>query len=365
MNPEILAVAVLIAAACALPGVFLVLRRMTLMADAISHAVLPGLVAGYLLGQTLDGPLPWLGAVGASLFMVWAAEALVKTRLVAGDAAIGLVFPALFSLGVLLVAQYADQVHLDVDAVLLGELVFVPLDRIELFGQSWPRSLVTAGILAAVNLTWALALFKELKLATFDPGLAHSLGFKPVLLHYALMTAVSLTAIGSFDAVGSVLVVAFIVAPAAAAYLLFESLGALLLAAPLFGAAAATAGYALALSIDGNLAGAMAFCAGLIFTASFLFAPKRGLIAAWARRRRQAWDFALGLLTVHLSQHQNHPDAPVECSPRHLTEHISWTEAFARQVMQKAELMGLVKREAAGLRLTETGRRRAAEAVEA
>lgn len=361
MNVEVLAIAILTAWAASIPGVFLVPRKMTLMADAITHSVLPGLVLGFLLAGTLDGPWPMLGAVAASLITVWLTETLAQSRLVRNDAAIGMVFPAMFSIGVLLVASYADQVHLDTDAVLLGELAFAPLDRIDLGGVSVAKSLATTALLWVFNLVWAVAFFKELKLATFDPALARSLGFSPILIHYGLMTAVSLTAVGAFDAAGSILVVAFVVAPAASAYLLLDDLWGIFLLAPVLGALGALGGYSLAVATDTNIAGAMALTQGVIFFLVFLFSPRRGLVSAWRQRQNLKGEFALKLLLVHLSHHQDSPEAAQECRVSHLTDHIRWTADQARKVVQMALDRQLVLVNGDVLSLTAEGSSQAGE----
>ena len=149
MIGEIILIAILVSAACAIPGVFLVLRKMALMSDAISHAVLPGIVIGFLMTRSLSSPLLFVGAVGTGLLTVILTESLVKTGLVKEDAAIGLVFPALFSTGVILVSRYTGNVHLDIDAVLLGELVFTPLDRISFLGYDMGPS--TAWVMGIIS----------------------------------------------------------------------------------------------------------------------------------------------------------------------------------------------------------------------
>src|SRR5688572_33445172 len=197
------------AAACALPGVFLVLRRMALMSDAISHAILLGIVLAFFVTENIASPLLVLAAAATGVLTVSLVEILNRTRLVKEDAAIGLVFPALFSLGVILISRYAGNVHLDVDAVLLGELAFAPFERVEAFGWDWgPKGLWVMGAILIANLVLVWLFFKELKLATFDPALAAALGLAPAAIHYGLMTSVSITAVGAFDAVGSILVVA-------------------------------------------------------------------------------------------------------------------------------------------------------------
>ncbi len=263
---ELAVVAVVVAVACALPGGFLVLRRMAMMSDAISHAILPGLVVGFFLTESLASPLLLLAAAATGLVTVALVEALERTGRVKEDAAIGLVFPALFSVGVILIARYAGDVHLDTDAVLLGELAFAPFDRLTAFGRDLgPRALWVVGPVLALNAAFLALFFKELKLATFDPGLAASLGFRPGRLHYALMGLVSLTAVAAFDAVGSILVVALMVGPPATAYLLTDRLAVMIGLGAALGAVCALAGLALALALDVSLAGAMATVVGALF----------------------------------------------------------------------------------------------------
>lgn len=360
---EIQAVAVVVAAACALPGVFLVLRRTAMMSDAISHTVLLGIVLAFFLVRDLSSPLLIVGAAAVGLITVWLVELLAGTRLVKEDAAIGLVFPALFSVAVILISRFARGVHLDVDAVLLGELAFAPFDRLVLFGLDLPRGLVVMGGILLLNALFIGLFYKELKLATFDAGLAASLGFSPVLLHYGLMALVSLTAVGAFDAVGSILVVALMVTPAATAYLLTDDLRVMLGLSVGIGTGSAIAGYWLARALDANIAGAMATTTGIVFVAVLLFAPGRGLVAVARRRARQRWEFALAMLAVHLLQHENSPEGEAESRVDHLVEHIRWQPSYAEQVIRHAERTGMVRRAQGRLWLTENGRSLAQEMV--
>ena len=290
---EIQVIAAVVAAACALPGVFLVLRRMALISDAISHAILPGIVLAFFVVEDLTSPLLVVGAAAMGLVTVVLIELLRRTELVREDAAIGLVFPVLFSIGVVLIARFADDVHLDIDAVLLGELAFAPFDRWVVAGYDLgPSALWLMGGVLALNALFIVAFYKELKLATFDAGLALALGFSPAVLHYVLMALVSVTAVGAFDAVGSILVVALMIAPPATAYLLTDRLPVMLGLAALIGAGGAIGGYWLAHWFDVSIAGSMAAVAGAVFAATWLAAPQRWLVSLARRRARQRWEFA-------------------------------------------------------------------------
>lgn len=353
---EIQLIAVLVAAACALPGVFLVLRRTAMMSDAISHTVLLGIVLSFFVVRDLGSPLLIFGAAATGLLTVWLVELLIATHLVKEDAAIGLVFPALFSVAVILISRFARGVHLDEHAVLLGELAFAPFDRLTFWGLDLPRSLVVMSGVLLLNIIFIALFYKELKLATFDSGLAATFGFSPVLLHYGLMSLVSVTAVGAFDAVGSILVVALVVAPAATAYLLTDNLHRMLWLSVGIGAGSAVAGYWAARELDANIAGAMTSVIGLVFMLGVLFAPERGLVAVARRRLRQRWEFAQALLTVHLLHHEGRPEAAAESRVDHLVEHIRWQPAYAEKVIRYAERKGTVRRQAGRLRLTDTGR---------
>jgi manganese/zinc/iron transport system permease protein len=359
---EIQLVAVIVAVACALPGVFLVLRRLALMSDAITHTVLLGIVLGFFLTGDLASPFLVAGAAATGVLTVVLIEGLRRTRLVREDASIGLVFPALFSIAVLLIARFAGNVHLDTDAVLLGEIAFAPFRRLEVAGVDLgPRTIYVMGGILLIELLVIGALFKELKLATFDPALAAALGFSPVLLHYGFMALVSVTAVGAFDAVGSVLVVALMVAPPAAAYLLSDRLRNVLLLSALIAAVSALAGFWVAWLIDASIAGCMAAGAGLSFLLALLFAPERGVVAQALRRRRQRWDFAQLMLAIHLLHHEHSAAAAEECREAHLGTHLRWPPEYARRVVRGAMNDGWIERRPDGmLEVTASGRRAAA-----
>ncbi|HYN87081.1 MAG TPA: metal ABC transporter permease [Ardenticatenaceae bacterium] len=361
---EIQLIAAVVAAACAIPGVFLVLRRMALMSDAITHSILLGIVLAFFVTEDLTSPFLILAAAATGVLTVSLVELLNRTGLVREDAAIGLVFPALFSIGVILISRFAGDVHLDTDAVLLGELAFAPFNRFVTFGfDIGPRALIVMSAILLLNLLFIVLFFKELKLATFDAGLAAALGFSPWLIHYGLMALVSVTAVGAFDAVGSVLVVALMIAPAATAYLLTDDLARMIALSVGIGIVGAIGGYWLAHLLDASIAGSMATMMGLLFGAVFLLAPERGLIAIARRRASQRWTFAETMLAIHLFNHEGSPDAAEESRVEHLGEHLRWEPAFAARVIELADRHGTVLRHNGNLALTDRGRELARTAI--
>lgn len=346
MNPEleIQLIAVIVAVACALPGTFLVLRKMSMMSDSITHTILLGIILAFFLTHDLSSPLLICGAAVIGVVTVWLTETVTKTRLVSEDSAIGIVFPLLFSVAIILITRYAGSIHLDTDSVLLGELAFAPFDRMVISGVDiGARAIYTSGVLLIINAAFILIFYKELRIVTFDPMLAAILGFSPGFIHYGLMTLVSLTTVGAFEAVGSVLVVAFMIAPPAAAYLLTDDLKKMLLLSALFGAVSGILGYQFAALLDVSIAGSMAVVCGLLFALSFVFAPCRGLIESMTRKHRQKKEFARATLLLHICHHYGKAENARENGITTVIEHLHWDEKKLneniRALVQKKQIV--------------------------
>ena len=225
-NPDLVVVLVgaLVGIASSLVGTFLVLRGSSLLSDAISHSVLLGIILVYLITGDQYSPFFIAGAAAVGLLTVFLTELLTRSQRVKADAAIGLVYPFLFAIAVVLINVFARNVHIDTDAVLLGEIGFSWLNTVMLGGVAVPSALLTIGTVALLNTAFVTVFYKELKLSSFDPGLAAALGFSPTLLYYLLLGLTSVTAVTAFDAVGAVLLVAFVIVPPSAAYLLTDTL---------------------------------------------------------------------------------------------------------------------------------------------
>ncbi|MGH1385322.1 metal ABC transporter permease [Kordia sp.] len=271
-------VVTLVAIACAIPGTFLVLRKMSLISDAISHSILLGIVIGFFIVEDTSSPLLIVLAALAGVVTVILVEFIQKTGLVKEDTAIGLVFPALFSIGVILISKNANDVHLDIDSVMVGDLSLVAFDNILINCQEGvadscvslgPKAIWVIGSILLVTLILLFAFFKELKVSTFDAGLAAALGFSPVIMHYGLMTVSSVTIVGAFDAVGPILVVALMIAPAATAYLFTKDLKKMLLLSCFFGVVASIAGFWLAHILDASISGSMTTVLAVLFLLVF------------------------------------------------------------------------------------------------
>ena len=324
---EIQLIAVIVSVACALPGAFLVLRKMSMMSDSITHTILLGIVLAFFLTHDLDSPFLIVGAAFMGVITVWLTETLTKTRLLSEDSAIGIVFPLLFSIAIILISRYAGSVHLDTDSVLLGELAFAPFNRMIVLGADiGAKALYTSGVLLLINVVLITVFYKELKVVTFDPMLAAVLGFSPAIIHYGLMTLVSLTAVGAFEAVGSILVVAFMIGPPVTAYLLTDDLKTMLLLSALFGGLSGVLGYQAASLLDVSIAGSMAVAIGLIFAFIFVFAPKRGLIGVVVRKSRHRREYAQTTLLLHVCHHQDSSEVRQENGINSIAEHLHWDQ---------------------------------------
>lgn len=288
---EITLIAIVVALACSLPGVFLVLRGTTMVSDAITHTVLLGIVIAFFATQDLNSPLLMIGATLVGVLTVWAIEALQRTKLMGNDAAIGIVFPLFFSIAIILITRYAGDIHLDEDTVLMGELAFAPFRRVTLLGIDMPRSFWTMLGIFVLNSGFVVFFYKELKVTTFDPAFAAAVGYSPVLIHYSLMTLVSLTAVGAYDSVGSILVVGFMVGPGLTAFLLTHKLNRMIWITLIVAILNSVIGVRLAYFLDASFAGMIAVVTGVTCLIVFIFSPKKGLIKTSLVRKREQKNF--------------------------------------------------------------------------
>jgi manganese/zinc/iron transport system permease protein len=296
----VIATCAVCAAACALPGVFLVLSRSSLLADGISHSALAGVGVVFLITQT-RAPLAMVaGALIAGILTAWLSSAISRASVIKSDAALGMVFTTLFAIGVIIVTVAAREVDLDPGCILYGVPEFIAFDTINIAGLDVPRAFVWLSGLLLLNTTLCCTFWKELRLAIFDPLLAHSLGFHPSRIHYGLLVCITITVVLSFEALGSILVVTMLVAPAAAAHLWSDRLFAVVIIAVLLGVVSALGGYAGALALNSSLAGVMSVVAGVLFILAALLAPQRGLVPTLISRAELRYrivrDDILGLL---------------------------------------------------------------------
>jgi manganese/zinc/iron transport system permease protein len=282
----IILIGALVACSCSILGCFLVLRKMSMVGDAISHSVLPGIVLAFLLSGSRDSLFMMIGAAAIGLVTVFLIQ-MFQNNGVQSDASIGVVFTAMFAVGVVLISLYTRQVDLDLDCVLYGEIAYAPWDTWQIGGKSMgPVAVWGIGATFLLNVIIIGLFYKQFKISSFDPAMAAALGIPVVLFHYVLMGMVSLTTVASFESVGAILVVGMIIVPAATAYLLTEKLSRMILISMIIGVISSVGGYYLAYILDASIAGAMISVAGLLFVLVFLFSPTHGIVVKKLIRRK-------------------------------------------------------------------------------
>lgn len=267
----------LIAVSSGILGSFLILRKLSMLGDAISHAVLPGIVIAVFLSGGRESLSMLIGAAFFGLLTTVLIEFLQKKANIKSDSAIGVIFTFLFAIGIILISYYGGRIDVDQDCVLYGEIAYVPIDQ-WILSNGWimgPRSVYILGVLLLLVLGFVTFFFKELSITAFDPEYADSVGISTSLWHYALMILVSITTVVSFESVGAILIINFMVGPPVMAFLLTENLKSMLWLSAGIGIAVAILGYIPAVLLDVSVAGSMACMTGLLF-----------LIALWISRNK-------------------------------------------------------------------------------
>lgn len=279
----IMLVAGLLSTACALLGCFLVVRSQALLPDAVSHAVLPGIVGVFLVTGQHAGPVTIAGATAFGLLCVAGYQWLRRTGIVASDAALALMFPALFSLGVLGIGQFAGGAHIDVDAAIYGDLTFAPLRTIDVAGVAVPRALLLTAIVAVLVIALITVTWRPLQASSFDPEFAAAAGLGSRAAGRALLVATAVVAVVAFDSIGAILVVTFFVVPAAAAVLVTDRLATTLVVATTFGWCASLLGQRAAVAVDSSIPATIGLTSIALFAAALAYRRARGFV----RRTRQ------------------------------------------------------------------------------
>lgn len=339
---ESLFVLVATAMACAILSPFLVLRKLSMVSDAISHSVLLGIVIAFFIVKDVGSPFLIAGAALFGVITVFVVEFLSGTGLVKNDDAVGIVFPMFFALAVVLITKFARNVHLDTDVVLMGEVIIAPLNRVEFIGMSLPKALVQMGILLLINLLFVIIFFKELKITTFDRGFAKLAGFSSVALFYVLMTLSSFTAVTAFDAVGAILVVSFLITPGAAAYLISKDLKVMIAISVGYAVINSIIGYVFSLLMNVSMSGMTAAAAGVTFLLTFLF-NREGLITAIFIRLQKKSELKLGLFLNHIGNHSGKKEESEELGLGSIKNHLKWKQAEVDKIAGRLIKKGFIR----------------------
>jgi len=363
-------IGVLCAASCAIPGALLVLRRMSMMGDAISHAVLPGLAIAFLITHSRDPLTMFLGATIIGIVTAFAVESVQKLGGTDSGTAMGVVFTTLFALGMILIRQALDHVHLDADCVLYGDIGSAATDA-ALSDTLLSHAVIVNGGMLLVNALLVTLLYKEFKISSFDEALATTQGINATLMHYLLMTMTAATTVAAFETVGSILVIAMLIVPGATAYLLTDRFGVMLVLSVALGALAAVSGHVAAITVptwfgfeDTLTSASMAFMSGVIFLVVWVVAPRHGLANKFIDRARLSLrilrEDALGLLYRLEELHMTERSV---MAPKLLREAMGATALGARLALLGLVRSGQVRHDDEGYALTEVGRRRARSLV--
>lgn len=257
----------------ALLGCFLLLRKMAMVGDAISHAVLPGIVVAYYFSGDKTSGLMLLGATITGVLASYLIDFLSSKARIQGDASIGITYTLLFAVGMIMISGWLNgNVDIDMECVLYGDIALINLDKVIVDGNLYlgPRAIYVEGGAFIIIIISLITGFKGFKLLSFNPDYARALGIKTGRWHYAMMALVSLTTVVSFEVVGAVLVVGFLIIPPATAQLITTRLKSMLLCASLFGVISVILGYYLAILFNVSITGAMVTCSGLLFFIVFL-----------------------------------------------------------------------------------------------
>ena len=307
----------LITAACGMIGNYLILRRMALVGDAISHSVLPGLAIAFLLSHSLNTLPMFIGALGAGIVTTVLIELIHKKSRVKQDSAIGITFSTLFAIGVILISfGQMEAIHLDAECVLYGEIALVPLDlpvqtqlgpgalsvveKIPLLNSEMflngnvltiaPPSVIRMAVVTGITLLLILVFYKELLVTSFDSGLSSSLGINSTVVHYTLMGMLSVIIVSAFEAVGAILVIAMLILPGATASLLAHRLPPMFGITVIHAALSAGGGIHLATWLNCSPAGAMVVVGSVLFALAWMFSPSQGLLRRWLGRELDELD---------------------------------------------------------------------------
>ena len=355
---ESLYILIITSLACAVLGVFLVLRRLSMVSDAISHSVLLGIVIGYFVTKDIGSVLL---IIGASLFGVLTTvciELLIKSKRVTEDASVGIIFPLFFSIAVILITRYARNVHLDTEVVLIGEIILAPLHRINFLGLSLPKALIQMSFVLLINIVFIAVFFRKLKISSFDPVYAGVAGIAGAGLYYVFMALVSFTAVSAFESVGAILTISFFISPAASAYLISKDLKITIFLAAVYAVVNSCIGYFLAVKFNVSMSGMCALVSGLTFMITIAVYPG-GIITKIIRYIKNKNRFSRELLILHIDNHTGKRNALGELGYSTIREHIAWSDSKLKYVLDKLIKKGYVYRakERGVYSLTETGKK--------
>lgn len=358
LDYQTLFIAVTIGMSASLLGVFLVLRKLAMMVDAISHTIILGIVFAYLVTNDLNSPLVIIGATLMGVLTSFLIEWLIKTKRVAADAATGTIFPLLFSIAIIILSTSLKYVHLDAHVV-TGNLEFSAFEQLNLFGQDiGARALYIGIFILVVVVLFIKIFFKELKIISFDSVLALSLGIFPSVIHYLFMMLVSLATVQAFNVVGVVMVLALMIGPPATALLFSKGLKQALCYAVTISIINTAGGYFIAMFVfngDVNIASVISTLTLITFLLVWVFEPKKGLITKLIYQAKRKSSYELAALMLHIANHSDKLDFKEELHETKISKHLMWQKTKIDKYIHQGMRLGYIEMKNSILYLTDKG----------
>lgn len=333
---ELFIIALVVAIAASLLGSFLILQKKAMMIDAISHTILLGIILAFLVVKNLNSPLLLVSAALVGLLTSFLIEKLSQVNLIHEDSAIGTIFPLLFSIAVILVSKFSNNVHIDVDSVLLGKIEFASFSRLIIGGVDLGAQSLWVGIfLVVINSIYLFFLYKELKVYSFDPIYTEVISINSKIIQTSFMLMISISAVGSFQVVGSILFISFMTGPALTMYLITDDLKKMILGSIFISFISCAIGFKIAIDFNLSISGMIASVTGLLFLLVFLLNPKNGYFKSIVENRKKSLRFKEATVLFHILRHNEFEhNAQSECDIEKINEHLNLSDRDFERVIK-------------------------------
>jgi len=343
-----LVASVMVGISCGLIGTYIMLRRLSLIGDALAHAVLPGVVIGFMIAGKNPISL-FVGALAAGILTSILISYVERNSKIKEDTSIGIIFTGAFALGILLVSQL-KQVHIDLSSYLFGDVL----------GVSDP-DLILSSIICVFIILSVLLFYKQLLVTSFDPTMAHIIGISTAVVHYFLMTLLSMSIVAGLQSVGVILIIAMLITPPATAFLLTDKLKNLLLLSCTFGIISSVIGLYLSYHLNFASGASIVLVAAAMFGLTFLFSPKEGIVHKYFRRRENT---KLNLIEDIIKlMHRNEEERVEENVIQSITSKLGIPEDKINSTLSRIANMGLINLEKGNYKLTIKGNKLALRLV--
>ena len=351
---EIYIILLILGITCAISGVYVVLKNMSMTGDAISHASVLGIVIAYILTGEMHSIYLVVFGVIASLLMVFLSDYITHKTKITKDASLGITFPLFFSLGIILVSTILKNVHFCTDTVLMGEVIMAPLRRMNLFGLSISKSLFSGTIVLIINIIFISIFYKEMKITTFDKEFAVISGFSFIILNYLFSALITINALVSFDAIGAILVISFLTTPAKTALYFTKNVMSTIICASIISIINITFGFLIALRLDVNIAGSVAFINMITFLFLRMF-RKESVLFRLFTKKKSLEELAKSLVIMHIKNHQETSAKYEELGVNTIYDHLNMPKKQSEEIINLLMCQDMIQKDDKIYTLTEKG----------